>query len=76
VSVPLPWNLQVTNWLSVTKLASNGRGGTDVVCSFARQPLPPFTLDRDVDLVGADTLRGDIEDMALDLISKALELSQ
>lgn len=76
MSVPLPWSWQTANWLTVTKLAANGRGGTDVVCSFARSPLKPFTLDRDVDIVGADTLRSDIETMAIDLIAEALELSQ
>ena len=72
----MPWTWNVTHSLSVTKLQSDGFGGTNVEGTFDGTPFKPFVLKQDVAVVGADVLRVDIESVVDGLIEDALELAE
>jgi hypothetical protein len=76
VSVPLPWSWTLGFAIRVTKLEADGQGGTNVDATFGGTPVKSFVLNRDVVVVGADTLRPDIEQIICEQIGAALDLAQ
>jgi hypothetical protein len=70
--LPQRWD---SHWqIQVDKCAPDSFGRTEVVASILGISLPPFTLPRNVDVVGFDVLRNDIEAIVIAIVEDALKL--
>lgn len=76
MSVVLPWSWSSTRVLQITKLEANGFGGTSVEGTFDGEEFSPFSLLQDVDVVGADALKPDIENCVDEQIASAMRLAR
>jgi hypothetical protein len=72
--LPPPYALSLL--LSVERLHVDAFGRTEVTASFAGSPLRPFTLARNVDVEGWDTIRPDVESAVIGLVQDALDLAR
>lgn len=76
MSVPLPWLWASSAPIQITRLESNGFGATVVEGTFDGEGFGSFTLPKDVNVVGADALKHDIEFCVYEQIASALRIAR